>query len=52
MLQSVTEQLVYIHLKVLITRFQKMIWFLGAWATVHEVLPTKFIKKNADSAGI
>ena len=39
------NQCTYMHLKVLITHFQKMVWFTGIWATVHEVLVIK-ISKN------
>ena len=42
----------YMHLKVLITFFQKMIWSIGVWATVHEVLPIEISKEDADSAEI
>ena len=34
-----------LHLKVLITHFQKMIWFIGVWATVYEILAIKVSKK-------
>ena len=33
------------HPKVLTTLFQKMIWFIGVWATLYEILETK-ISKN------
>ena len=33
------------HLKVLITLFQKMLWFIGVGATVHEILAIKISKK-------
>ena len=33
------------HLKVLTTLFQKMIWFIGVWATFYEILAIK-ISKN------
>ena len=37
---------IYVHtLKVLITLFQKMIWFIGVWATVYEILTIKVLKK-------
>ena len=29
---------IYMHLKVPIALFQKMIWFVGVWATIHEIL--------------
>ena len=38
------QQFTYMHLKVLITLFQKMIWFIGVWATVHEILAIKISK--------
>ena len=39
-------QTIYIlHLKVLITHFQKMIWFIGVWAIVYEILAIKVSKK-------
>ena len=31
-------------LKVLITLFEKMIWFIGVWTTVHDMLPIKYQK--------
>ena len=37
---------IYIYaLKVLITFFLKMIWFIGFWATVHEILAVIIPKK-------
>ena len=39
------------ELEVLITVVQK-IWFLGVWATIHEILAIKLLKKDADSAEI
>ena len=42
---SLLKQFTYMHLKVLITLFQKMIWFIGVWATVHEILAIKISKK-------
>ena len=35
----------YVHVKVLITLFQKMVWFIGVSATVHEILAIKISKK-------
>ena len=35
----------FMHLKVLITLFQKMVWFLGDSATVHEILAIKILGK-------
>ena len=40
------------YLKVLITLFQKMLWFIGVWATVHEILANQNIKKDVDLAEI
>ena len=33
------------YLKVLITFFQKRLWFIGVWATAHEILVIKISKK-------
>ena len=41
---SLSKQFTYIHLKVLITLIQKMIWF-GVWVTVHEILANNITKK-------
>ena len=38
------KKLRYMHLKVLITLFQKIIWFAGVWATAHEILAIKISK--------
>ena len=35
----------FMHLKVLITLFQKMVWFLGDSATVQEILAIKILGK-------
>ena len=35
----------YIHLKDLIMLFQKVVCFIGVWATVHEILGNKISKK-------
>ena len=32
-----------LYLKVLITLFLKMIWFIGVWATIHEILFIYFL---------
>ena len=40
------------RLKVLITFFQKMVWFIGVWATIHEILAIKTSKEEVDSAEI
>ena len=42
---SLLKQFSYMHLKVLITLFQKMLWFIGVWATVHEILAIEISKK-------
>ena len=39
------KQFSYMHLKVLIMLFQKMLWFLGVWAIAHEILAIKTSKK-------
>ena len=38
------KQFTYMDLKILITVFQKMIWFIEVWATVHEILAIKISK--------
>ena len=43
---SLWRQFAYMHLKVLIALFQKMICFLGVWTTVHEVLAIKWSKNT------
>ena len=44
--KSKSVEAIYIYvLKVLITLFQKMLWFIGVWATVHEILAIKISKK-------
>ena len=40
------------HLNVLITLFQKMLWFIGVWATNISDISDENIKKDADSAEI
>ena len=42
---SLLKQFRYMHLKVLITLFQKMLWFIGVWTAVHEILAIKILKK-------
>ena len=42
---SLLQQFTYMHLKVLITLFQKMISFVGVGATVHEILAIKISKQ-------
>ena len=41
---SLLKQFTYMDLKVLITVFQKMVWFKGVRATVHEILAIKIPK--------
>ena len=36
---------IYMLVKVLISFFEEMIWFIGDWATVHEILAIKISKK-------
>ena len=42
---SLLKQFTYMHLNVLITLFQKMIWFIGVRATVNEILTIEMSKK-------
>ena len=42
--QSLLKQFTYMHLKVLFPLFQKIVWFIGAQATVHEILAIKVSK--------
>ena len=42
--KSVETIYIDIDLKVLITLFQKMIWFIGVWATVYDMLAIKISK--------
>ena len=42
---SPLKQLTQIHLKVLNTPFEKMLWFIGVCATDHEILAIKISKK-------
>ena len=42
---SLLKQFIYVYLKILITLFQKIIWFKGFWATAHEILAIKISKK-------
>ena len=44
-LPSLLQQFTYMHLKVLITLFQKMIWFIDVWATFHEILAIQIPKR-------
>ena len=41
---SLSKKFRYMHLKVLITLFHKMIEFTEVWATVHEILAIKYQK--------
>ena len=38
---SLLEQFTYMHLKVLTTPFQKMVWFIGVGVTVRDILVIK-----------
>ena len=49
---SLLKEFTYMHQKVLIILFEKMISFIGVWATVHELLSIKIFLKNADSTEI
>ena len=49
---SLLKQFTYMDLEVLITVFQKMIWFIGVWPTVHEILAIRISKKDVDYAEI
>ena len=42
--KSVEAIYIYIDLKVLITLFQKMIWFIEVWATVYDILAIRISK--------
>ena len=42
---SLFKQFMYKHLKNLITFFQKMVWYTGVRATVHEILVIKISKQ-------
>ena len=43
---SLLKKFTYMHLKFLITLFQKIIWFTGVWAIVHEIFISNWnIKK-------
>ena len=41
---SLLKQFTYTKLKVLITVFQILIWFIGVWATIHEISAIKSSK--------
>ena len=43
--KSVKAIYIYVHVKVLITFFQKMVWLIGVQPTVHEILVIKISKK-------
>ena len=32
------------HLKVLTTLLEKIVWFIGVWATIQEILAIKILK--------
>ena len=42
---NLPKQFIYIQLKDLVMLFQKIVWFLGVWAIVHEILRNKIFKK-------
>ena len=42
---NLLNQFIYIHLKDLIMLFQRIVCFIGVWATVHEILRIKISKK-------
>ena len=42
---SLLKQFTYMYLKFFIKLFQKMVWLIGVWATVHEILAIKISKK-------
>ena len=39
--RSQLMRVTYMHVKVLITLFQKIVWFIEVWATAHEILAIK-----------
>ena len=41
---SLLKQFIYMNLKVLITFFQKIIWFIGVWAAIHQISAIKLSK--------
>ena len=43
---SLLKQFTYMRLKVFITLFQKMVWFIGVQATVHEILAIKITQQK------
>ena len=47
---SLLKPFTYMHLKVLIPLFYKMIWFIELWATVHEILAIKISKIQQNSS--
>ena len=42
---SLLRQFTYKQLKLLITLFQKMVWFIGVWNTICKILAIKISKK-------
>ena len=38
------KQYTYMHVKVFITLLQKMVQFIGVWATIHELLAIKILR--------
>ena len=47
---SLLMQFTYMYLEGLVTHFQKMVWFIGVRATVHEILAIKISKKMAHAS--
>ena len=47
---SLLMQFTYMYLEGLVTHFQKMMWFIGVRATVHEILAIKISKKMAHAS--
>ena len=45
---SLLKQFTYKHPKLLITLIQKIVWFIGIWGTVYDILTIKISKKNAN----
>ena len=43
--KSKSKQFIYFRLKDLIKLFQKIVWFIGVWATIHEIVRNKLSKK-------
>ena len=41
---SQLKQITYMHLKVLTTFLEKIVWFIGVWATIQEILAIKILE--------